>query len=567
MPLSERRSERGSVFAALFGAVVMVGILASSMNVLMRGPVTTMSDVTRRTVAENAMIAASRLSVIMASTVQAAAGDCDADGTVEPIPFRDPGTGARPTGGGYIPTSVGAQSMDPWQTEYGYCVWDHGPTRNALGCGGVGQRRLAGAPAAAQTVVSIISAGKDKIFQTSCNAYVDANADNIPDTPLLNKPAGSDDILHSYTYAEAMGVGEGIWRLKSGTPGVAEVERSLEVKDAGGTVTAAIDRTSGVGNFVGVTTNILTPRSGTGIEIGGGLKLGNDAAACPGAANVKVGTVRYNGGLIEVCHVGGWTVIGPDNLGNHTATQNLILGNFRITGLGLPLAGGDSANKTYVDTADATKVNKSGDTMTGPLIVPTPTAAGHAATKAYVDAAAGGGGADNLGNHTATNHLNMSYWRINNLQAPTAGQDATNKTYVDTAVSSKVDKAGDTMTGPLTVPTPTAAGHAATKAYVDAAGGGGGGTTNYKCFWSSGGNQPHCVRLSDGQYCYRNFTGSWSWACEIMPGWPGAGVYECFWSSGGNQPHCVRSSDGRYCYRNFTGSWSWACELMPGWPG
>ena len=32
---------------------------------------------------------------------------------------------------------------------------------------------------------------------------------------------------------------------------------------------------------------------------------------------------------------------------------------------------------------------------------------------------------------------------------------------------SKVSKAGDTMTGPLTVPTPTADGHAATKGYVD----------------------------------------------------------------------------------------------------
>ncbi|MFI7608822.1 hypothetical protein ACIBTV_27430 [Micromonospora sp. NPDC049366] len=46
-----------------------------------------------------------------------------------------------------------------------------------------------------------------------------------------------------------------------------------------------------------------------------------------------------------------------------------------------------------------------------------------------------------------------------------------------------VSKAGDTMTGPLSVPTPTAAAHAATKAYVDsavAAGGGGGGSVAWE---------------------------------------------------------------------------------------
>jgi len=43
------------------------------------------------------------------------------------------------------------------------------------------------------------------------------------------------------------------------------------------------------------------------------------------------------------------------------------------------------ATKEYVDQQDALKVSKAGDTMTGPLIVPTPTADGHAATKGYVD--------------------------------------------------------------------------------------------------------------------------------------------------------------------------------------
>jgi hypothetical protein len=52
--------------------------------------------------------------------------------------------------------------------------------------------------------------------------------------------------------------------------------------------------------------------------------------------------------------------------------------------------------------------------------------------------------------------------------APTATNHAATKGYVDTEVGTRVAKAGDTMTGPLTLPgAPTAANHAATKAYVD----------------------------------------------------------------------------------------------------
>lgn len=48
------------------------------------------------------------------------------------------------------------------------------------------------------------------------------------------------------------------------------------------------------------------------------------------------------------------------------------------------------ADKTYVDSQDALKVSKAGDTMSGPLTVVTPpTAPAHAASKAYVDAQAG----------------------------------------------------------------------------------------------------------------------------------------------------------------------------------
>jgi hypothetical protein len=52
--------------------------------------------------------------------------------------------------------------------------------------------------------------------------------------------------------------------------------------------------------------------------------------------------------------------------------------------------------------------------------------------------------------------------------APTATNHAATKQYVDTEVGARVAKAGDAMTGPLTLSgAPTAAMHAATKGYVD----------------------------------------------------------------------------------------------------
>jgi len=71
----------------------------------------------------------------------------------------------------------------------------------------------------------------------------------------------------------------------------------------------------------------------------------------------------------------------------------LAMGTSKITGLGTPTAGTDASTKAYVDTADALKVTKAGDTMSGVLAmgankitgVADPTQAQDAATKAYID--------------------------------------------------------------------------------------------------------------------------------------------------------------------------------------
>ena len=83
----------------------------------------------------------------------------------------------------------------------------------------------------------------------------------------------------------------------------------------------------------------------------------------------------------------------------------------RITLISNPVNAQDAATKTYVDTADALKVAKAGDTMSGVLAM-------------------------------GTN-------KVTGVGNPTSAQDAATKTYVDTADALKVAKAGDTMTGNL----------------------------------------------------------------------------------------------------------------------
>lgn len=93
--------------------------------------------------------------------------------------------------------------------------------------------------------------------------------------------------------------------------------------------------------------------------------------------------------------------------------------------------------KTYVDTADATKVNKAGDTMTGALTLSgAPTSNLHAATKAYVDSQVSGAGTGDFkadGTVAMTGNLNMGTTnKIVNLADPTLAQDGSTKNYTDT---------------------------------------------------------------------------------------------------------------------------------------
>ena len=159
--------------------------------------------------------------------------------------------------------------------------------------------------------------------------------------------------------------------------------------------------------------------------------VGNDALHLTPAQNTWIDAITAT--AQEVNYLNGVSdPIQPQldskvNKSGGTMTGPLILS-------GAPTNNLEATTKQYVDNADALKVNKAGDTLTGPLVLAgAPTADLEASTKKYVD-----------DSNTALSNT------------------------LTTQVNNKVSKAGDTMTGPLTLSgAPSASMHAATKQYVD----------------------------------------------------------------------------------------------------
>lgn len=312
----------GNVFFALFAAVGMVGAVGYGFNTVLRGPISAMTETTRRTVAESTIITSSRLAIVGATTQQTGSGDCDDDGLIEPMPYRSAGGSPAPIGGGYLPAGLLPSSIDPWQTEYGYCAWDHGSVRVSdanAGCGGATPRRLQGSLLMNRYAIAIISAGKDRTFQTRCNAYVNDG------TELIQRTPGSDDIVLGYTYAEANNLGNGMWKPKTADPTTTLTDKNLEI-DGGGSFSDAV---------------VLQGNTTTG----GGLILpkdpGDDSITGPcDAINDK--QIRYNVStapeppVIEICDNGGlgWTPISGGAGGGDGATTGQLVAHYKLDELG-----------------------------------------------------------------------------------------------------------------------------------------------------------------------------------------------------------------------------------------
>lgn len=78
-------------------------------------------------------------------------------------------------------------------------------------------------------------------------------------------------------------------------------------------------------------------------------------------------TTILKGSMMIVRDLAGSGGGSGDNLGNHTATQDLAMSGFKVTGLGTPTASTDAATKAYVDSAAGGTVSScpTGWTMIG----------------------------------------------------------------------------------------------------------------------------------------------------------------------------------------------------------
>ena len=319
------KNQKGNVVAILLGGVALTGTLSYMFYQVLSGPLASMSRITKSTAAQTEMLALSK-SVVVAAVNQAASGDCDADGSIEPTEWRV-ATGDAPGNAGWLPTSMAAKVTDPWGTDYGYCVWDVGTENTpstATGTCPANARRLAGSPtplsgvAVSQTAFAIISAGPDRDFTTNCNAY----NGGAPTADLI--VPGGDDVVMRYTYTEASIMAGDLWRLQAGAPDTAEIIKDLEVPAAA------------------ISALALTTAAGGAITATGGLQLAdqNKVLSC-GIAAGNDGLLRYNTG------VGGTT---PINVESATPLTTETDGTTTSSNASFPASALPTANGTVIVT-------------------------------------------------------------------------------------------------------------------------------------------------------------------------------------------------------------------------
>lgn len=288
------KQQSGSAVTVLMGGVAVLAMLSFGVYQLVSGPLTSMSRVTQKNQVNNHLAGIAAIAAIDATNI----GDCDDDGFIEPREFRTTSGGA-PTNGGLVPTDMGIDVKDPWNMDYGYCVWDLGPQYDQATCGGTGANRLDGADDSVTgepqtlTVFAIISAGMNRSFETTCNDYSDTTTDVIT--------AGGDDIVYRYTYNEAATATSSLWALKTGDADTAQINKNLEIGDD-----ITFDQTTGA-------INALALNASDQVQSLGGIKLGDESTVTSCTA-MTAGTLRYNSGLVKIqyCDVGGSWVITDD---------------------------------------------------------------------------------------------------------------------------------------------------------------------------------------------------------------------------------------------------------------
>lgn len=284
-----RRNERGNIFALLFGAVALIGVLSVAAHNTLIGPIATMQRVQQTTLAKTQLLMSARIILNAPGSI-----DGDGDGMIEAVGFTAAGVLRAPVGGGLLPSDLGLSLTDPWGTAFGLCVWDHGTVNSSA-------QRLNGdntATAATQPVLAVVSAGRDKTFQTTCAAYTSG--------PVTASAApGSDDLVFKYSYAEAQALGGGLWTLKAGDTATAQL------KSAAGVAKIEANRNSGILSAIAASVATITaPASASDtLQVGGGLRLDTATGTATTCGAGQGGALRLDAlrtGL-EICNgAGAW---------------------------------------------------------------------------------------------------------------------------------------------------------------------------------------------------------------------------------------------------------------------
>ncbi len=341
--------QQGNIFLALFAAVGLLGLLGATAVTFVKGPLSSSVNVSRLSMSETQLMVVAQM-ITLDSVADADEGDCDQDGYVEPTEWKVPANALNaPINGGNIPDKISATKTDPWGTVIGYCSWNAG-TQNTTGAVGAcnedgvaSEQRLNGSPTPVYPSIAVVSAGPDKIFDTTCNHFIDGDADTVPDNEMVSKTSGSDDIILTYTYREAAATGGELWALESDDSTTATIGRNLNV--TGGVIMGTQDgiASCGASDINSLRYNTMTNKiqacDGLGgwddISGGGGITasslledtgtstcglVDDDADGVPDDA----GKIRYNTSInaVEICYPNEWRRL---DVGGSSSAVQLVL--------------------------------------------------------------------------------------------------------------------------------------------------------------------------------------------------------------------------------------------------
>jgi hypothetical protein len=324
-------SQSGSVFTILMAGIAIAAALGVVLYQTISGPMSSMVRITNKTQAKAQMQSIASIIIMDAVNNMPNNGDCSGTGVGMVVPRSwKPGTG--PTGGGILPTTIGAPLTDPWGTNYGYCTWEVGGASLAAGCqstngydqtctgvsstntctGGSGGTsctggnyngcRLLGSinptvgSASSQIVFAIISAGPNRTFNSTCSAYVNTSSTLV--TP------GGDDIVISYTYQQASTATSSLWTLSPSSAATAVISKDISVGTTLGTVPAAVSSTYSNGIINGAAVVAQGEITSTAGAIGLANVAGSSTQLSSGNCNAgSLGQMYYNTttNIVDVC--------------------------------------------------------------------------------------------------------------------------------------------------------------------------------------------------------------------------------------------------------------------------